>query len=269
MRQLWWSQTFELLGINSPYLSLTMTDHYLEWRSLFTPRRSLRLDRIITFFLCFDVLQFFIFFWLQLKNCKAVTSPINGLENAKFQCTIGSTSDKGHVVVPCLPSGVYYAKADYKDGETEFLFAPTTRKVEVKDRATKVRGWSLLRFVNFYKDTESFSGFLFCYWIHCSWTSCRWKEGNCWSWGYCSRKESRRDRCKWLLYAEGFKGKKKVSVSAVFFVFVCGVLEGYFDLYFLSFNVLWSTTTKGFFRKELSRSLPKPLMLRSASKRIR
>ncbi|RCN33420.1 hypothetical protein ANCCAN_20747 [Ancylostoma caninum] len=74
----------------------------------------------------------------ELENCQAVTSPINGLQNVKFSCAIGSTSEKGHVVVPCLPSDVYYARADYKDGETEFLFAPSVQKVEVKDRATKV-----------------------------------------------------------------------------------------------------------------------------------
>ncbi|KHJ89160.1 hypothetical protein OESDEN_11025, partial [Oesophagostomum dentatum] len=74
----------------------------------------------------------------ELQDCKPVTAPVNGLEKAKFACSIGSTSEKGYVTVPCLPSGTYFAKAEYKDGETEFLFTPSVQKVEVKDRAAKV-----------------------------------------------------------------------------------------------------------------------------------
>ncbi|KAK6745442.1 hypothetical protein RB195_011895 [Necator americanus] len=74
----------------------------------------------------------------ELEKCKPITTPVSGIENVKFICPIGITSAEGQVIVPCLPSGVYFAKADYKDGETEFLFSPSVQEVHVKDHAVKV-----------------------------------------------------------------------------------------------------------------------------------
>ncbi|KAK6026819.1 hypothetical protein OSTOST_07199 [Ostertagia ostertagi] len=74
----------------------------------------------------------------ELAECKAVPSPIKGVETAKFSCSIGSTSAEGRVMVPCLPSGTYFIVAEYKSGDTEFQFSPSVQKLIVKDRATTV-----------------------------------------------------------------------------------------------------------------------------------
>ncbi|VDP04826.1 unnamed protein product [Heligmosomoides polygyrus] len=69
---------------------------------------------------------------------KAVAE-VKDVKSAKFSCSIGATSADGRVVVPCLPSGEYFVKAEFKDGETEFQFSPAVQKLIVKDQATKVR----------------------------------------------------------------------------------------------------------------------------------
>uniref|UniRef100_A0A1I7XJG5 Nodal modulator 1 n=1 Tax=Heterorhabditis bacteriophora TaxID=37862 RepID=A0A1I7XJG5_HETBA len=74
----------------------------------------------------------------ELNNCVSVESPVDGVPNAKYACSVGKTLSDGTITVPCMPHGEYFVKAQYNDGDITFQFSPVVLPLSIKDRKNEV-----------------------------------------------------------------------------------------------------------------------------------